>query len=76
MPRYVRVKDPETKHEFDISEGHRLLRLGLVTRIKSDRYPPWHTQRRPKHHLNLAGQSATRTKPKPSGEGQATTEEN
>ncbi|MDM8084746.1 hypothetical protein QUV83_08225 [Cellulomonas cellasea] len=77
MPRrmFVRVRDVDTRHEFDVYEDDP--RIGTAfERVKSDRYPPAFMERRPKHHLTLAGQSAARSKPKPSGAGEATEKEN
>lgn len=59
MPTYIRVKDPETGHEFDVLEGSILLRRDLVRPVKEKRYPPSPIRRAPKHHIDLAGQSAT-----------------
>lgn len=75
MPMFVRVKDPDTGHEFDVTEGSRLLRLGLVNRVKPVLYPPSPVARRPKYNLSLAGQSATRSVPAPDGAGEATDKE-
>jgi len=59
VPTYVRVKDNDTKHEFDVREGDR--RIGeSLTLLNRKSYPPSNRQRPPKHHLNLAGQSASR----------------
>lgn len=76
MTTYVRVKDPDTGHEFDVPEGSALLTKGRVTPVKSDRYPPAAQTRRPKHRLNLAGRSTTRSAPKPPGTGESTPKEN
>ncbi|TDE02835.1 hypothetical protein [Jiangella asiatica] len=51
MPRYVRVKSPTTKHEFDVPETDPRLKRGLLTRIKDDRYPPVDRPRRAKHFI-------------------------
>lgn len=51
---YVRVKEPDTGHEFDVLEGSLLLRRGLVRRVKEKAYPPVRYPRRPKHRLKLA----------------------
>lgn len=59
-PVFVRVKDPDTGHEFDVREGSLLLRKGLVERVKSDRYPPSPVTRTPKHFTDLAGRPASR----------------
>lgn len=67
---YVRVKDPDTKHEFDVPETSYLLRRGLVARIKEERFPPSPVPRRPKHYIKPAGRSAPRS-PEPEGSGQA-----
>lgn len=67
-PMYVRVKDPDTKHEFDVREDSALLRKGRVERVKDDRYPPSRVARRPKHHIKLAGRAASRETGKASAE--------
>lgn len=59
-PMYVRVKDPSTGHEYDLRETSPLVVKGVVERVKDDRYPPSRVPRRPKHHLNLAGRTASR----------------
>lgn len=51
---YVRVKAPQTGHEFDVPEDSILLRRGLVRRVKESFYPPVRYPRRTKHHLKLA----------------------
>lgn len=51
---YVRVKAPDTGHEFDVPEDSILLNRGLVRRVKESFYPPVRYPRRPKHHLKLA----------------------
>ena len=59
MTTYVWVKDRTTKHEFDIPEGDK--RIGVqFDLVKQDRYPPSVRQRPPKHHIKLAGRSASR----------------
>lgn len=50
-PRFIWVKDPDTRHEFDLPEGHHLIRKGLVTPVKGNRFPPSPIARRPKHHI-------------------------
>lgn len=62
---WIRVKDPQTGHEFDVQEDSILLRQGLVTPVKGTRYPPRKTPRAPKHHLNLAPPRARRPAPAP-----------
>lgn len=59
-PMYVRVKDESTGHEFDVREDSLLLRRERVKRIKAKEYPPSNVARRPKHHLDLAGRTASR----------------
>lgn len=75
MTIYIRVKDPDTGHEFDVPEGSALLAKGLVSPVKEKRYPAAEQPRRPKHHLNLAGQTTSST-PEPPGKGKSTTKEN
>ena len=69
---FVRVRDPQTRHEFDVPESSHLLRKGLVERVKPKQYPPALYQRRPKHHLNLAGRPVTQETPPASADGEAT----
>jgi hypothetical protein len=70
---FVRVRDRDTKHEYDLPENDR--RIGVsVDLVKAKRYPPSPVQRRPKHHLRLAGQPVSRL-PVPPGEGVATEKE-
>lgn len=56
---FVRVKDPSTGHEFDVREDSILLSRELVRRVKPKLYPLSPITRRPKYHLDLAGQSGT-----------------
>ena len=60
MPTFIWVKDPDTKHEFDVLETSPLLRKELVVPVKPVRFPPSPVPRRTKYHTNLAGQSAAR----------------
>ena len=75
---FVRVKDPETGHEFDVREDSILLRRELVKRVKSKRYPPSPIRRAPKHHIDLAASRSRRRTPKQQGSAPAanTPEEN
>jgi hypothetical protein len=75
---FVRVKDPETGHEFDVLEGSILLRRELVKLVKAKRYPPSPIRRAPKHHIDLAGQSVTQEDAEQQGAASAanTPEEN
>lgn len=72
---FVRVKDRDTGHEFDTPENDPLIGHGLDL-VKSDRYPPAHTERPPKYHTNLAGRSVTRAEaPRPVAPRQSTKKE-
>ena len=53
MPNYVRVKDTDTKHEFDVLETHPQIGNNLQL-IKPDRYPPARSPRAPKHFVKRA----------------------
>lgn len=44
---YLRVRDPDTGHHFDVPEGSPLLRDGLVVPVT--RYEPSPVARPPKH---------------------------
>jgi hypothetical protein len=66
---FIRVKDRETGHEFDMPETHPHITKGLVERVKPKLYPPSPLARRPKHHLDLAADAVT---PEPAGEGTST----
>lgn len=69
---YVRVKDPDTKHEWDEPEGSPLIRDGKVQVVKSDRYPPSTVARPAKHHLE---RKSRRGAPTPAGGGSTTEKE-
>lgn len=58
-PVYVRAKDPDTGHEFDVRQDSLLLTQGRVAQVKPRLYPPARYRRPAKHHLDLAGQSVT-----------------
>jgi len=78
LPPFVRVRDPETKHEFDVRENSLLLRRELVTVVKQAAYPPSPVARPTKHHVpakNVAKASASRQTPEPSGDGKPDTKE-
>jgi hypothetical protein len=57
---YVRVKDESTGHEFDVREDSLLLRKERVKPVKAKEYPPSRVARLPKHHIKLAGRTASR----------------
>lgn len=63
MTTFVRVRDVELKHEFDVPEQHPFIARGLFVPVKSDRYPPSHVARPMKAHIKPASararQSAT-----------------
>lgn len=59
-PLYVRVRDPQTGHEFDRREDDPALVSGRFVRVKPDRYPPAPYPRKAKHHIKLAGRTASR----------------
>jgi hypothetical protein len=72
LPLFVRVKDVDTKHEYDVRETSVLIRDGKVDVVKSDRYPPSPYPRPAKHHVaakKLAKAPASRQTPEPSGDG-------
>jgi len=78
LPPFIRVRDPETKHEFDVRETSLLLRRELVTVVKQAAYPPSPVARRTKHHdpaKNVAKVPASRQTPEPSGDGKPDTKE-
>lgn len=49
---WIRVRDPHTKHQFDVQEDSILLRRGAVEPVK--RPGPARIPRPTKHHLDLA----------------------
>ena len=75
-PLWVRVKDPLTKHEFDRLETDPAVVSGRFERVKRKGYPPAEQPRPPKHHLNLAGLSASRVPASASESTEATEKEN
>ena len=72
---YIRVRDRQTRHEFDLLEGHPWLTRGLVEQVKPKQYPPSRLPRPAKHHKDLAGHPATQEAPPSSGEADNHTEE-
>jgi hypothetical protein len=62
MPRplWIRVKDPQTGHEFDRLETDPAVVTGRFERVKAKQYPPSPIARRPKHYIKLAGRTASR----------------
>lgn len=59
--KFVRVKDLETRHEFDVPEGDWRIEAGLLALVKADRYPPVDRPRRSKPNLRLTKLSAPST---------------
>lgn len=52
-PMWVRVRDRDTRHEYDLREDDP--RIGVaVDRVSKKAYPPAHQPRRPKYYLDLA----------------------
>lgn len=72
-PLWVRVRDPKTGHEFDRRTDDPAVVSGRFVRVKPKQYPPVAQPRRMKHHLNLAGLSASRV-PSPQDAVSETTE--
>jgi hypothetical protein len=59
-PLWIRVKDPSSGHEFDRREDDPAVISGRFVPVKSKQYPPSPIARRPKHHIKLAGRTASR----------------
>ena len=57
---FIRVKDNDSGHEFDVQEGDWRIEAGHLTPVKSDTYPPSPTPRLPKYNVGPA--RATNTK--------------
>lgn len=72
--RFIRVRDPLTRHEFDVYEDHPWVTSGAVQHVKPKLYPPSARPRAPKHHI-FPGRPVA-DQPKSSGEGVATQKEN
>ena len=73
---YVRVRDKDTKHQFDVPEGDKRIG-GALELVKKPHYAPSRSPRPPKYHLSLAGQSASReSSPGESAADEATDKEN
>lgn len=52
---FVRVKDKDTKHEFDVSEHDPRINEGSLELIKSKEYPPVEKVRRTKYFVASKG---------------------
>lgn len=48
---FVRVKDKDSGHEFDVPESDWRIEAGSLVPVKSDRFPAWHCPRPPKHNI-------------------------
>ncbi len=72
MTTFIRVKDPDTGHEFDLPEQHPWITSGEVKPLNSDRWPPSEAARPPKHHVKPA--SIRAPKPAASVEASSTAE--
>lgn len=60
-PRWVRVRDPRTGHEFDRREDDPAVISGRFVRTKPERYPPsWQPRPAKYRPRKLAGLSASR----------------
>lgn len=55
---YVRVKDLETKHEFDVLDTDWRIAAGLLDPVKGDRYPVAAVSRPTKHYIKPAAKKA------------------
>ena len=51
---FVRVKDNDSGHEFDVSEDDWRIEAGFLTPVKSDRYPLSPVARLPKFNVSPA----------------------
>lgn len=57
---FIRVKDADSGHEFDVQEEDWRIEAGFLTTVKSDRFPPSPVARLPKYNVGPA--RATNTK--------------
>jgi hypothetical protein len=48
---FVRVKDKDSGHEFDVPETDWRIGEGIFTPVKGDRYPAVDRPRKPKHNI-------------------------
>jgi hypothetical protein len=75
-PLWIRVKDPETGHEFDRREDDPAVVSGRLERVKDKQYPASPLPRPAKHHVKLAGRTASRPSQSNTAAAPAPTEEN
>jgi len=73
MPAYfIRVRDPQTGHEFDRRADDPAVLSGRFVQVKPKQYPPSPIPRRAKHYLRLAGRLASRELPTSTEAAEAT----
>lgn len=73
MTTFVRVRDNDTKHQFDVPEGDPRIGVCLALLGRKD-WPASRYPRPPKHHVKLAGRTASREAAvAPAAEAEATT---
>lgn len=59
---FIRVRDPETGHQFDTPESDP--RIGqTLHKVDQRRWPPSRVVRPPKHHLNIPAGGSGKTEP-------------
>lgn len=75
-PMFIRVKDSATGHEFDRREDDPGIASGRFVPVKTKQYPPAPVARRPKHHVKLAGRTASRETTSPQVTSEAPEKEN
>lgn len=50
---FIRVKDKDSGHEFDVPEEDWRIDAGFFEPVKQDLYPPIDSPRPPKHHVQI-----------------------
>jgi len=73
---FVRVRDVETKHEFDLPDTHPFIAQGLVVLVKDKDYPPSQVARPVKYHPEPAPVPARQSAPADGSPQVATEKEN
>lgn len=51
---FIRVKDKDTGHEFDVPEEDKRIKVGSLVHVKPVRYPATDRPRQPKHNIQPA----------------------
>jgi hypothetical protein len=71
---FVRVKDPDSGHQFDRPENDPLIEQGLLIPLNSKRWPPSEIERPPLHHIpkSPAADRSDQSAPEPSAPQDAT----